>query len=550
MKYNLGQQTTDNRQQTTDNRQQTTDNRQQTTDNRQQTWRAYALNLFNNRISWFFTLTSFISSKLSTELFKKIPLALAPVLLLPYSQGSQALTAHTNQVIQGSAPYLTFDGGQTKATTTDALLFITLPDGTTVTPSTNTSSATNPIRLINGNTFSDIGMLLPPSTNSIGLDALIRAPYNYWGDDDGDGQGTNGVTAMGSLSVSFTDKNGITVSRSDTLDICSAPYKVTLSSTDGNLTTQYGIPNSRTFGGSTVTYYINPNSQPKVCYARPNLYFGDYEVAGPASIWNSDKGFLTQSINLSSYSLNFPTTGADGLYFDLDIGGVDASQLTWSPVTRGGITATVSWIQPRSDSFTSAWGVTEYDSWIDDKSQYVTRVTLNGPKASDAQIQSDNPSPLRRPILPQTFELEGRDKSGNVVIKYGFVLQKWFINRGNKNRSYSKQSSWCSSLGYRLSRVRDLTNAKCGKDKWFPCLEGIEGATPSSSGNYSQRQIGAGFLPEWGYLSYYPDEVFQTNNFCVDSDYGSKVAVEGEYYEVYYDRGDDSDSFSVICTAP
>ncbi|MWP62273.1 hypothetical protein [Gilliamella sp. Pas-s25] len=514
----------------------------------QLTWQTYALNLSNNRVRWFFIFFSFISSKLSTELFAKIPLSLAALLLLPYSQCSQSLVAHTSQVIQGSAPYLTFDGGQTKVTTIDALLFITLPDGTTVTPSTNTSSATNPIRLINESNLSNIGMLVPPSTNSIGLDALIRAPYNYWGDDDGDGQGTNGVTATGNLSVSFTDKNGSTVSRSDTLDICSAPYKVTLSSTDGNLTTQYGIPNSRNFGGSTVTYYIYPNAQSKVCYARPNLYYGENEAAGPASIWNSDNGFLTQSINPSSYGLNFPTTGADGLYFDLDIGGVDASQLTWSPVTHGGIMATVSWTQPRSDSFTSMWGVTEYDSWIDDKSQYVTRVTLNGPRASDAQIRLDNPSPLRRPILPQTFELEGRDRSGHVVIKYGFVLQKWFINRGHKLRTYSEQSSWCSSLGYRLSQVRDLTNSKCGKDKWFPCLEGIEGATPSSSGNYFQRQIGAGFLTEWGYLSYYPDEVFQTNSFCVDSDYGSKVMISSEYYEVSYI--DTFDEHSVICTAP
>ncbi|NUF50549.1 hypothetical protein, partial [Gilliamella sp. ESL0250] len=252
----------------------------------QLTWQTDVLNLSNNRIRQFFILSLFISSKLSTEFFAKIPLALTPVLLLPYSLSSQALTAHTSQVIQGSAPYLTFDGGQTKVTTTDALLFITLPDGTTVTPSTNTSSATNPIRLINESNLSNIGMLVPPSTNSIGLDALIRAPYNYWGDDDGDGQGTNGVTATGNLSVSFTDKNGSTVSRSDTLDICSAPYKVTLSSTDGNLTTQYGIPNSRNFEGSTVTYYINPNSQPKVCYARPSLYYGEDEAAGPASIWN------------------------------------------------------------------------------------------------------------------------------------------------------------------------------------------------------------------------------------------------------------------------
>ncbi|WP_167349281.1 hypothetical protein, partial [Gilliamella bombicola] len=80
----------------------------------------------------------------------------ATLLLLPYSQSSLALTAYTSRVIQGSAPYLTFDGGRTKATTTDTLLAIELPDGRTITPSTNTSSSTNPIRLVNGSTFNDI----------------------------------------------------------------------------------------------------------------------------------------------------------------------------------------------------------------------------------------------------------------------------------------------------------------------------------------------------------------------------------------------------------
>ncbi|WP_085165696.1 hypothetical protein [Gilliamella bombi] len=84
-------------------------------------------------------------------------------------------------------------------------------------------------------------------------------------------------------------------------------------------------------------------------YARPNLLFGKNGVdisgvnfAGPADIWNPDEGFLVQSTNPASYGLNFPTTGADGLYFDLVIEEIDARQLVWEPVTHGGITATVT----------------------------------------------------------------------------------------------------------------------------------------------------------------------------------------------------------------
>jgi hypothetical protein len=189
-----------------------------------------------------------------------ISLLLTPFLLLSYPLKLQALTTYTTNIIHGSAPYLTFDNGQTKATTTDMLLAITLPDGTRVMPSTNISSSTNPIKIINGSSFSSVGMFIPPSTNSIGLDDLIRDPYNYWGDDDGDGQGTNGVSASGTLSVVFTDKNNHSINRNDVLDICNAPYKITLSTTDGHLTTRYGVPSSTTFNGASATYFISPDS--------------------------------------------------------------------------------------------------------------------------------------------------------------------------------------------------------------------------------------------------------------------------------------------------
>lgn len=96
------------------------------------------------------------------------------------------------------------------------------------------------------------------------------------------------------------------------------------------------------------------------------------------------------------------------MYFDLDIGG--GSQLTWTPVTHGGITATVTRTLPNAG-----------DNWISNHSVEVMRVTLTGPRASDNQKSSDSPSPISKPTLPQTFELVGRDSQGSVVVKYGFV---------------------------------------------------------------------------------------------------------------------------------
>ncbi|NUF27150.1 hypothetical protein [Gilliamella sp. ESL0254] len=426
------------------------------------------------------------------------------------SFGAQALTAQTSRVIEGSGPYLTSDGGQTKVTDLESLLTITLPHGVKVSPSTNTSSRTNPIVLSTWRTLGDIKTIFPPSTTYLSLNDLVNR-YHYWGDDDGDG----GVTATGTLWLSLHDKNGDTVRLNDTLDACKAPYQLTigLSSDGGSLTTQYGVPNRRVFSTTNdrETYYFSPNEN---CFffvqsVRPNLLYGGTtgrqyrpQYAGPSNIWNPTKGFLTQSTRSSSYGQNFPTTGTNGVYFDLEMpAGVDGSQLSWTVNTSGRIRADVRWVRPSRSS--------SYDKWITDKSSYVTRVWLSGPVATYTQQQSANPSPLERPSLPQKFELVGRDGDGREV-RYGFVLQKWFVSRGNKGYFWSDEMmSWCSRLGYRVARLRDLTNSKCGVDNTnFPCQNGIDGATPRSSGNYYMRHIGAGFFSEWGNMEFYHNSDF------------------------------------------
>jgi hypothetical protein len=149
---------------------------------RHKDWQTYVLNLSNNPIRQVFTRNLFISSKLSLELFSKlstklslkIPLALTPLLLLPYSLESQALSATTSERIHGTAPYLTFDGGVTKVTEIRELLGIKLSDGRTFTPQNNPSSSTAPIELPNvGDTFADIEMIVPPSSTSIKINDLV-----------------------------------------------------------------------------------------------------------------------------------------------------------------------------------------------------------------------------------------------------------------------------------------------------------------------------------------------------------------------------------------
>ena len=411
----------------------------------------------------------------SSSLVLRIILGLFVSFLLSISFSGQALTSQTtNNQIQGSAPYLTFDGGQTRAVNTDSLLGITLSDGTQYTPSTNPSSSTTPIVLpATGQTFADIGMLVPTDTNSVALSTLIGPPYNYWDDEDGDGD----ISATGSLSLSIVDNNNRPVSRDTLLTNCNAaaPYRVTLTSTNGTLTTRYGVPNSSNFNASNVTYYVKPKLGPVVCFARPNLKYGklnedgfSYDFRGPATIWDENKGFLTQSTAPSSYGLNFPTTGGHGLYFDLLIDGNNQA-LSWAPVSHSGITATMT-----NSSSTSV------------------RVTLTGPVATESQWRSSNPGIIPKPTLPQTFELVGRDSHGKEVAKYGFVLKQWFVNRGPYNSSYT--ISWCSNIGYFLPKHHnELTNATR-----------ITASTPSSSpDNHYQRRIGDGFFAEWGKMPDY-----------------------------------------------
>ncbi|MCO6538222.1 MAG: hypothetical protein J6567_09725, partial [Gilliamella sp.] len=279
---------------------------------------------------------------------------------------------------------------------------------------------------------------------------------------------------------------------------------------------------------------------PVINYARPNLYVGTGFSAGPADIWNLRKGFLVQSINPESYSLNFPTTGAHNLYFDLLISGVDINELTWEPVTHEGITATVT-------------NVVANDCWInwiadEDKGQVVARVKLTGPEARN-QWYNPHPNPIVMPQLPQTFELVGRDRDGVEVVKYGFELRQWFVHRDNLNgyQHYSDQLAWCNGLGYRMSRVRDLSNAKCGI-YWPFCSNGIDDS--SSSGNYYQRRIGGGFFAEWGEPSYFGGKDFNSPYaVCWTSD---KVGTTPFHVSLDGRVSNSSEGlpFDAICTTP
>ncbi|MCO6550596.1 MAG: hypothetical protein J6580_07930 [Gilliamella sp.] len=260
------------------------------------------------------------------------------------------------------------------------------------------------------------------------------------------------------------------------------------------------------------------------------------EPTTPEFVYN--KGFFAQLHPL--YAFNFPTTGADGLFFDLVLEG-NVNDLIWDSDTHEGITATVTSI-PRNESwFYEACSTLESfmpscsTKTIFKKSTFI-RVILTGPSANHAQRNSNNPSPVRKPHLPQTFELVGRNRSGE-VLKYSFILKQWFVHRGDKMGNQSEQTAWCNAIGYRMPRVKDLTNAKCGvgdsRYDNFPCRNGIDGASPQSRRNDVLRSIGAGFVTEWGTLTMYNSAGFTRRDdyWTSDSDFFVKSG-SGKVYNL------------------
>ncbi|WP_179854668.1 hypothetical protein [Gilliamella sp. Nev5-1] len=284
-------------------------------------------------------------------------------------------------------------------------------------------------------------------------------------------------------------------------------------------------------------------------------------------------GFYVQSTDPSSYELNFPSTGLNGLHFYLDIAGVDPSTLNWPPVSHGGITASVAVLPTDPNKlvdFESVWNEIEWAGGV--------QVTLTGPVATESQGGSDNPGPVAKPTLGEAFEIVGYDDSGNAVIKYGFVLKKWFVYRYSIDNyqlvdEYSSQAAWCDSIGYGMPRIKDLTNAKCNvdpsvDDDWthwdfknfgvmFPCRPRLESAKPHSSIYFAQRNIGS-FFPEWGYQdSYYGVMSASRSVWTSDFDLSKSgklkhfsVLVEGGVYHDYFDGKYVYDKHEAFCIYP
>lgn len=427
--------------------------------------------------------------------------------------------AKTAEIIHGSSPYITFDEGVTKINDTSTLLGITLSDGKIIKADDDVSSESNPIESPNvADTFAKIQTAVPlPDTGNnnyptINMNDLVRAPYNYFGDEDGDSD----AISTGSITVKweskklnwwggyyYADITSTVKSNPDTLlNPCEAPYILTITSTDSQLKTQYGIPSVSEFTGDSHKYYITPNKAAgSVCYAQPNLA----NAWNGGMTWSAAKGYMVSNAansgnyfgESSIYNNNFPSTGSHGLHFYLLMKGITPSEvvaINGNKVTaeEGGnvsltLTAGNTNLWEAGNDYGSSDSLGEIEPGL--------KITLNGPRYNTVGDKS---------FKPVTFKLYADSSKSRLL--YEFRIMRWYIVQPKvKVNTQAEARSYCASLssGYRLPDMNDYVNTL---DEWIGWGEGLwdndsENSRRQLSYQESPSKWQGGINNEWGCLA-------------------------------------------------
>lgn len=445
-----------------------------------------------------------------------------------------AFSSSSVKSIHGHLPYLTFDNGITKINDTDSLLGITLSDNTIIRPSKDVSSEDNPIILPNtADTFENIQTIVPLANKgnnnypNVNLNTLIDEPYNYFIDEDGD----SGAKVTGNISIKWKNYQSspiypYKIEERDITDLvknnpkmklnpCNGIYKLIINTTNGYIKTKYGLPNYSEFSDGNHTYYIKPNAeQAFVCYAQPNIvYHSGFEPGFyDGTTWTNYQGYRVFSpSNSGNYSgqssitkNNFPSTGADGLYFYLTLAGIIPEKVVEinGNIIRSDENSNISLVLNAGK--TSYWSASKWRAGSKNtKGKFVgthwnkgiepaVKVTLNGPK-----FDSTN-----KDFKPVTFKIYA-DKAKSQLL-YEFRLMRWYIVQPEVE--YENQMAainYCQKLGvnYRLPDVNDFTNANETNVGWSNGFPG-QGDKSARQLSYQDnaRWIG-GLFNEWGCLA-------------------------------------------------
>lgn len=336
--------------------------------------------------------------------------------------------------------------------------------------------------------------------NSLNLGYVLAAPSESEAFDiDGDGDITLSEASTGSVTLDWYYENTSDTEIKLTTEqknmkfsnlIISGIYPYIKIQGNVALQTKYGDPSVQVYPDSSLLvteipfriFNVSVGGE-AIKFASPNmLYSSGIYSYGDTTKFNptTQNGFVPQD----DYLNNFPSTGANGLYFYIVTEGVNNTLETteWTVKTsdtssnpiRAEVTKSVA---PRTTGFKS------YDA------TNMVLVTLKGP---DASVKDSSSATAPSANLPVDIEIIGKTKQG-VILSYMFRIDKWFINSGQITNSPIVQTEWCSNLGsYRLATVRELSNARHNH------------LTDNLHNNYNyKRAVHEGLITEWGGMAYY-----------------------------------------------
>ena len=404
---------------------------------------------------------------------------------------ANALSVRTANVIQGTEPYLSLDGGVTKELTMEGLLWLKIADDRVINAKEDHSTLTQPIIVPQSVKFNHFQTIVPSSSagNSIYprvlLNDIIRSSSTTIVDEDDDSD----LHAIGDIRLQWLDRHNNDITKKigensiQELDPCLAPYSLIMTTgQDISLRSQYGFPKVTNLSSVSHTYYVSPQIiKPYVCYATLIDYSSRSSMyAGKGFI---DKvGFEVGDIN--NPSSNFPTVAVDGYFFYLVLAGITPEQV----VAANGTTVMAESGKGVSLSLSSEKEIPgSYDS-PSKRKLTVLKILFNGPNVNSAN----------KHFSPSLFKIYA-DKSHNQLL-YSFKIERWYIQKPQtETMNYSEAVQYCNSIsGYRLPAPYDYSNGTNKRLGW-------EGGLPEDS-SWFHRQLSyrsgnrwvGGLYNEWG----------------------------------------------------
>ncbi|WP_294883048.1 hypothetical protein [uncultured Gilliamella sp.] len=374
---------------------------------------------------------------------------LVVLLCLLYSIPVLALNEVTASNINGTSPYITINQDRSPSDIIDLLWIAVKKDDNQkqIAPSNNEQGPNEDPNLIyyrpDFNSSPDELIDLPSSIDTFDKIITLVSDYKkeqeeletiltdkqYFEDNDGD----DGFKATGTFKIEIKDSDNKAVKLSDKLDDCVGFYAVTLTTSDSELSTTYGLPNNKNYPSASKTYYVRSLSGglPHVCWLQPSLekgyppyaytqqeyddYFNEWpRYKDQTTVWLPTKGFKPAEKHLERPWANFPTTAADKLYFNVVLSGAK-----WQDV-----------------SYTKSRESQAVGLKLSGKNN-ILRVEFSGPTFSEKPDDA---------ILDELWDLGFSLKVGNRVI-YSFELEYWFFISTDTVKGLKYANQYCQCKG-------------------------------------------------------------------------------------------------------